>query len=389
MGRSGEIAALRSVATSVPRPEKADRRASRLLVALNSAAEVDRATLCRLGACGHWLDGLGRGAPRELSGVSGEALAEARARLQRFEELAEREELRARDAGASIITRLDPGYPAALLELPQPPPVLYCRGRLPPGVGIAVVGSRLADTYGLETARMFARYLADRGVVVVSGLARGVDSAAHRGALEAEGGRTVAVLGCGIDVEYPRGSARLARRIAAAGAVVTEFPIGIRPHKFNFPMRNRIIAALGAGTMVVRATSRSGSLITARLALELGRDVYALPGNIFDPRSIGPNTLIRDGALPVQHPREMIESLPSRLRAGLEPHEPAPTSEPGTPAEHLEDVYRRLSRGETRTAESLAAETGKPVAAVLAALTELELGGWATRYPGPSFCRRG
>ncbi len=240
---------------------------------------------------------------------------------------------------------------------------------------------------------MFARYLASRGLVVVSGLALGIDSAAHRGALEATGGRTIAVLGCGIDVEYPRGSARLADRIARAGAVISELPTGSPPLRWHFPMRNRLIACLGAGTLVVRAAPRSGSLITARRALELGRDVYALPGNIFDHRSIGPNSLIRDGALAVQHPREIIESLPSWVRSSLESdwRKAREVSEPPEQAlaGHLRNVLQHLSQGEALTAEVLAEETGESVAGVLSTLLELELGGWVRRYPGPTFCRRG
>ena len=164
-------------------------------------------------------------------------------------------------------------------------------GRIPDRPAIAMVGSRAAVAYGLEAATLFARRLAEAGLTIVSGLARGVDTAAHRGALAASGGLTVGVLGCGLDVRYPTGTDRLRRQIAGRGAVITEFPLGTPPNKYNFPIRNRIIAALASGTLVVQGEARSGSLITARLALELGRDVYAVPGRIFDSRSAGPNAL--------------------------------------------------------------------------------------------------
>jgi DNA processing protein len=361
-------------------------RTSRLLVALNATPEVTRSLLCRLAFEREWLHGLGADRP-EVAGVRKEALKRVRAVLRRADEIAEREAAGAREAHSTIVTITDVRYPRQLLELPQPPPVLYLRGEIPERPAIAMVGSRMADSYGLDVAELFARELAGRGVVIVSGLARGIDSAAHRGALEAEGGLTVAVLGCGIDVAYPRGSARLADRIARAGAVVSEFPMAAPPHKTHFPMRNRLIAALAAGTLVVRAAPRSGSLITARLALELGRDVYAVPGNIFDGRSRGPNALARDGALPVQHPREIFESLPSWMQEQLQPFEEEPRHEPPPPEERLSAVWRVVPRGEAVTVEAIAEATGREIQQVLAILMELELGGWVKRYPGPCFCR--
>ena len=360
-----------------------------LLIALGSLEDLDRALICRLGLEDEWLARRGRGRPGgRLQRVKKDRLDTVRRALRRCEEAADRELTRAQELGARIVTRIDPGYPEALLDLPLPPPVLYCRGYLPTAPAVSIVGSRQADAYGLEAAESFAAYLAAVGLAIVSGLARGIDSAAHRGALRPPTGRTVAVLGCGIDVEYPRGSGLLADRISRAGAVVSEFPIGTRPAKHHFPMRNRIIAALGVGTFVVRATARSGSLITARLALELGRDVYALPANIYDRRSIGPNTLIRDGALPVQHPREIVETLPTRMRDRLAVDSPPRPTLRGDPESRLRAVFDLLSIGEPITAEALAAKTNQPVAAVLSTLLELELGGWVARYPGPAFCRR-
>lgn len=288
------------------------------------------------------------------------------------------------DTGATVTCRGQPGYPTALEELGRPPPVLYIRGKVPAAPAISIVGSRNSDRYGVKASELFARELAGVGLTIVSGLAKGVDTAAHRGALAVPGGRTVAVLGCGIDIAYPRGSGTLAADIAQCGAVISEFPVGTPPLPEHFPQRNRVLAALGHGTLVVRATQRSGSLITARLALELGREIYALPGDVFDSRSVGPNCLIRDGATPVQHPIEILEGLPlevqDRLREiELEPDEGEP------PPEHLTDLYELLEFHGCATAEALAEMSGQPLVAVLALLTELEIGGWVERLPGSIF----
>jgi DNA processing protein len=241
---------------------------------------------------------------------------------------AAREREEAARLGARIVLAGDPGYPAALRHLPLLPPVLTVRGELPSGVGVAIVGSRKADPYGREVAETFARSLAAGGVAVVSGFARGVDSAAHRGALSAPEGRTVAVLGCGLGVDYPSGHDSLGKEISERGALVSEFPCGAGPRSWHFPVRNRVIAALSAGTLVVQAAPRSGSLVTARHALDLGRHIWAIPGRIFDERSLGPNALIRDGATLVQHPREILEEI---LGVGTLPIFPEASPEPEPP----------------------------------------------------------
>lgn len=361
------------------------------LVALNAVPDVGRATLCQLAlTLDRWLD-----VPLdELPGCSArlsvgrEPLRRVAAQLAHRHRAAEREECRARAIGGRILVLGEPGYPAPLLDLSLPPPVLYCRGELPRSVALAMVGSRKADAYGLEVAELFARELAAKDATIVSGMAIGIDTAAHRGALAAEGGRTVAVLGCGLDVGYPRSNRKLATRIAERGAVISEFPMGSSPWARNFPIRNRVIAALTAGTLVVRATPRSGSLITARLALELGRDVYAVPGNIFDPRAHGPNTLIRDGALPAQHPREILESLPSWMQERLLPFERGEAAEALPTDRTQRALFQALPKGELMAVEAVAEHAAKPIDQVLAGLLELELAGWVRRYPGPSFCRK-
>ena len=368
-----------------------------LLIVLSSTERVSRAAQCRLaGAVEGWrhLD------PGEVTarraavlGVPQKQLRRAVTQVAGAPELLARELRLARKLGCRHLTRLDPDYPPALLELALPPPVLYCRGEIPDGPAVAIVGSREMDGYGAEAARLFARQLATAGVTVVSGFARGVDTLAHRAALDA-GGATVAVLGCGIDVDYPRGNARLGSEIAERGAVVSEFPPGAEPRAWRFPVRNRVIAALAVGTLVVQAAPRSGSLITAHHALELGRDVYAVPGRIDDQRSRGTNGLIADGALIAREPRDVLESLSIGVQQQLfrapaaEDPEPAarePEREP--PAGTAGKVVTALSPETGRTVEEIASRMGAGVDRILGALLELELAGWVRREPGPVYLR--
>ena len=271
------------------------------------------------------------------------------------------------------IPRRKPGYPPLLSELHDPPATLFLRGAadavLAPAV--AVVGARSCSAYGAQVARSLARDLASAGLVVVSGLARGVDGEAHRGALEG-GGRTVAVLGCGIDRDYPRSHAELTRRIVASGAVVSEYPPGVEPAPWRFPARNRIIAGLSLATVVVEARERSGALITADFALELGRDVFAVPGEITSGLSTGTNELLRQGAAPLTSVRDVLEAL------GIEP-EPAAGASPVSDAALT--VLSILGDGACG-ADELTRATGLSSAEVASALVELELGGMAAQADG-------
>lgn len=389
---------------------------SDLAVALNADLEIGRAAVCRLvPAADRWASERRRRRrtidPGRLGaelGVPAEAMARALAVARDAGRRAERERRRAERVGARIVTCFEPAYPPMLRHLTLPPALLYVRGTLDERPAVAIVGSRRATPYGLEAAELFGGALAAAGVAVVSGFARGVDAAAHRGALAA-GGVTVAVLGCGIDVDYPRGHRRLAAAVTERGAVVSELPCGAEPRAWNFPVRNRIIAALALGTLVVEAAARSGSLITARHALELGRDVLAVPGRIFDDRALGPNTLIAAGAVPARHPRDVLETLglpvpgaggggggggggresgagtPST--AGEAP--PAAEALDGPPLPKLQArLLAALTPGEPKPAEALAAAAGIGVDRALAGLLELELAGWARRYPGPAWGRR-
>jgi len=265
------------------------------------------------------------------------------------------------------VSRGGPGYPALLAELYDPPRRLHLRGG-PAAIldrpSVAIVGARSCSPYGAQVARDLARELAAAGLVVVSGLARGIDGEAHRGALAA-GGLTVAVLGCGIDRDYPRAHAELARRIAASGLVVSEYPAGVEPSPWRFPARNRIIAGLAQATVVVEARERSGALITADFALELGREVFAVPGEITSGLSGGTNDLIRQGATPLLGAEDVLEAL------GIERcPPPAPeTLSPGAGA-----VLAVLADG-AAALDELSRATGLASPEVAVALTDLELAG--------------
>jgi DNA processing protein len=282
-------------------------------------------------------------------------------------------------SGAPCVQIRDAAYPRLLGELHDPPERLYLRGQPPAEVldrpAVAIVGARSCSSYGAQVARELARKLAESGVVVVSGLARGVDGEAHRGALEADG-LTLAVLGCGIDRDYPRAHADLARRIAQTGLVVSEYPPGVEPAPWRFPARNRIVAGLARATVVVEARERSGALITADFALELGREVFAVPGEITSALSAGTNDLIRQGATPLLSAADVLEALGleatrSQSRAALSPQ-----------AESVLAAARDGPRG----LDELAAAAGLDAAAAASAIVELELAGLVTGTEGVYRC---
>ncbi len=280
--------------------------------------------------------------------------------------------------GARVITLLDQDYPASLAGIPQPPPVLMVRGALPPGPAVAIVGSRLADGYGLEVAAYFSRTLAAAGVVVVSGLARGIDAAAHESAMAVPAGRTVAVLGCGLGFDYPRGHAWLAAAIAARGALVSEFPCAAAAQPWRFPLRNRTIAGLAGATLVVQATPRSGSLGTARHARELGRAVFAVPGPVLAPLSWGPHELLRRGARLAGHPEDLLAVL---APAAESPANGGSEVDTAAAAGVLAALGPRAART-VKTVEQIAALAGLAAGAALSTLLALELAGRVQRLPG-------
>jgi DNA processing protein len=265
-----------------------------------------------------------------------------------------------------------PGYPSLLAQLYDPPAELYVRGdaALLGETAVAIVGARSCSPYGTQIARSLARELAGAGLVVVSGLARGIDGDAHRGTLEA-GGQTIAVLGCGIDRDYPRSHTELARRIREHGAVVSEYPPGVEPAPWRFPARNRIIAGLCGATIVVEARERSGALITADFALELGREVFAVPGEITSALSAGTNDLLRQGAAPLLAAGDVLAAL------GLEP---APRRD--RPVSEAAALVLAEVTDAACDADGLVRATGRSTSEIAAALVELELAGLVTEADG-------
>jgi DNA processing protein len=291
-------------------------------------------------------------------------------------------------ADRALVTLGDPAYPPMLLEAADPPLMLFVRGRvgLLRQASLAIVGSRSPTAQGSDNARAFATELSGAGLTVVSGLAHGIDAAAHEGALCGPGS-TIAVVGTGLDQVYPRSHADLARRIAAAGAVVSEYPPGTPPLAAHFPQRNRIIAGLSRGTLVVEAALRSGSLITARLAAESGREVFAIPGSIHSPQSRGCHALIRQGAKLVETAQDIVEELGLAAVPGSSAEAaPGSTADPPGSADH-DPILEALGHDPV-SLDALMARCGWPAADLSARLLEMELEGRVARLPGGLFQRR-
>lgn len=278
-------------------------------------------------------------------------------------------------------------YPKSLFEIPDPPPFLYVRGELRSSEpAIAIVGSRRATSYGLLTTGRLAEALANHGVTVVSGMARGVDTAAHKGCLQA-GGRTVGVLGCGIDKVYPPENRKLFDEMAEKGCLVSEFPLGTLPLAENFPRRNRIISGLSQGVLVVEAAEKSGSLITAQYALEHGRDVYAVPGNITFATSRGTNRLIKQGAKLVDCVEDILEELPGfGVQSDANPSGRAARSFSLTPREAA--VYELLARSPLHI-DDIISQTELTAGEVSSILLHLELKGAVASLPGTHYAAAG
>jgi DNA processing protein len=284
----------------------------------------------------------------------------------------ERELERLEKAGVSVLTWHDPAYPELLREIDDSPPVIYLRGKLTEAdkFALAVVGTRSSDSYGQQVTERLVSELARGQVSVVSGLALGIDAIAHRAALDA-GGRTLAVMACGLDIVYPRENVKLARRIVESGqgALISEHPLGIKPESGHFPQRNRIISGLSQGVLIVQAGEKSGALITASDALKQGREVFAVPGSIFASRSIGPNRLIRDGARPVLEINDILEALNLfMLPQQMEVQQALP--------ENVEErTVLALLGHEPKHIDELILATDLPAPSVSATLTMLELKG--------------
>lgn len=332
--------------------------------------------------------------PRELesAGVA-PAVAQSMASGCTFDEAARAvEELKTQ--GAEVVALTDRRYPARLREIYDPPPVLFAKGRLEllDTVMVAVVGSRRPSAYGLAVAERLGKDLAAAGVTVVSGMAKGIDTAAHGGALSA-GGATVAVFGCGLDVIYPAENRKLAERIARDGLLLTEFPPGTPAHPQNFPIRNRVVSGLSEGVVVVEGKQYSGSLITARLALDQNREVFAVPGNITQPSSFGPNLLIKQGAQLVQSSQDILDGLGVDARARLARQPalplPQPAAAPESPMSHIAaQVFSFLSLDKPVCLDDLIESLPHvSPSELIAVLFELEESGRVRQLPGRSYVK--
>jgi DNA processing protein len=283
-----------------------------------------------------------------------------------------------------VVTWLDEPYPRLLREIHDPPLALHYVGDLSllAKPAVAIVGSRIASPYAINAAAHLSRKLAPAGLTIVSGLARGVDAAAHLAALES-GGTTIAVLGTGIDVIYPRCNKKLFGRIAEQGLIVTELAPGAPPLPEHFPVRNRIISGLTLGTVIVEATCRSGSLITARMAAEQGREVFAIPGSIFSAGSEGTHRLVQYGAKLVHDEEDVFAELPKEVQSQLK-RAPADEPEPDSP---LREVLAALSRDEASHIDTLSTRLRQTPSSVAESLLQLELGGWIRAMPGARYVR--
>lgn len=366
------------------------RGALKVIGAFGSPERAYAASLTELESCG-----VPGSVAREIAAQHG--LAEAAREIERAALL-----------GFRIVAASSGEYPAVLRQIPDPPLALYVAGDVKAiaNHAVAVVGTRRPSAYGSSVAHRLAGDLAARRLTIVSGLARGVDSAAHRGAIEA-GGTTVAVLGSGLDVVYPKENKKLAERVAACGAVISEFPLGTSPAPENFPIRNRIISGLSLGVVIVEAAEYSGSLITARLALEQNREVFAVPGNITSAQSFGPNLLIKQGAKLVDQWLDVVEELPASVRMQLMPvpraseESHAASDRAGAAvgsasrlplAPDLEGdqktVFNALRADEAVFVDTICGVAELPQPRVLAALLGLEMSGWVKQLPGMNFVRK-
>ena len=307
---------------------------------------------------------------------------------------AARELVLAKTAKCHLVTWDEPRYPQLLREIYDPPPLLYVKGNadLLNRHAISIVGTRRPTPYGNQMAERLARDLADRGLLIVSGLARGIDACAHKGALSSANGATIGILGCGVDVIYPKENRKIFAEIEQRGAIISEFPMGAFPAPQNFPIRNRLIAGMARGVVVVEGAQYSGSLITARLAMESSREVFAVPGNVTQPVAFGPNQLIKQGAKLVASWEDVIEELPTPIRAELLPVE---TTDGAARASLVEQslgpagkaLYAMLEVDSSRHVDDLVEQSGLSSSEVLSSLFELEMKGLVQQLPGKQFLK--
>jgi DNA processing protein len=357
-------------------PGLASRLSARLLREFGSPEEVFRAPLGRLEAC-------------RLPAPVAQAVFKKQSFKRAEKELA----LMRRIDRCRLVNWTEPEYPQNLLQIYDPPVMLYVRGNpealnLP---SISIVGTRRPTLYGTQMAERLGRELAARGLVLVSGMARGIDAIGHQGAMAANG-RAVGVLGTGVDVCYPKENRKLYEKVLERGAIVSEFPLGTHPAPENFPIRNRIVAGVPLGVVVVEGAQYSGSLITARLAMEFGREVFGVPGNVTQPVSFAPNQLIKQGAKLITNGADVIEELPTPVRAALvQAEQPEAEQRNLLAAASLNSsekkIYELLSTDEPKHIDEIVESSGLNSSEVLATLFDLEMKGIIRQTPGKQFSK--
>jgi DNA processing protein len=357
-------------------PGLASRLSARLLRRFESPEGVFRASVAQLEECHLPAPVVRSVAKKEAFKRAGKELAGIR-----------------RIAGCRLINWTEPEYPQSLLQIYDPPVMLYLRGdpqilNLP---SLGIVGTRKPTLYGSQMAERLGRELAARGVVIVSGMARGIDAIGHQGAM-AVNGRAIGILGTGIDVCYPKENKKLYEKVLERGAILSEFPLGTYPAPENFPMRNRIVAGMPLGIVVVEGAQYSGSLITARLAMEYGREVFGVPGNVTQPVSFAPNQLIKQGAKLVTNAEDVIEELPTPVRAMLvQAEQPEAEQRNLVLAASLNEaekkLYEMLSADEPKHIDGIVERSGLNSSVVLATLFDLEMKGIIRQLPGKQFSK--
>jgi len=357
-------------------PGLASRLSARVLRRFDSPDGVFRATLSDLESC-HLP------APVAQSIVKKEAFKRAEKELTGVQKI----------AGCSLLNWTEPEYPQSLLQIYDPPVMLYVRGdpqvlNLP---SLGIVGTRRPTLYGTQMAQRLGRDLAARGLVILSGMARGIDAIGHQGAMDAHG-RAIGVLGTGIDVCYPKENKKLYEKVLERGAIISEFPLRTHPAPENFPIRNRIVAGMPLGVVVVEGAQYSGSLITARLAMEFGREVFGVPGNVTQPVSFAPNQLIKQGAKLVTSAEDVIEELPTPIRAALlQAEKPEAEQRNLLAAAALEGaekkLYELLSTEQPVHIDEIVERSGLNSSEVLATLFDLEMKGIIRQLPGKQFSK--
>jgi DNA processing protein len=357
-------------------PGLASRLSARLLKEFGSPEEVFRAPLPLLQGCK---------LPSEV--------AQAVHKKQSFKRAEKELASTRRIDRCRLLNWTEPEYPQTLLQIYDPPVLLYVRGdvQVLTEASIGIVGTRRPTLYGTQMAERLGREIAARGLVVVSGLARGVDAIAHQGAL-AVNGRAIGVLGTGVDTCYPKENKKLYEKVLERGALISEFPLGTHPAPENFPIRNRIVAGMPLGVVVVEGAQYSGSLITARLAMEFGREVFAVPGNVTQPVSFAPNQLIKQGAKLVTNGEDVIEELPTPVRAALVKAEQPEAEQRNLLAAAAlnsseKKIYELLSVDEPRHIDDIVERSGLNSSEVLATLFDLEMKGIVRQLPGKQFSK--